>query len=100
MKNFNIEMSKQDALQQVTTYLLADVLSAFDILGLGLASLASFTGGVAAAVVLVLDWGGGEGVVFPLASVWPLLLLEPCWCWTLLLDDGPAPDVDMEQLIV
>jgi len=41
-------------LQQVT-YLLADVLSAFDILGLGLASLASFTGGVVAAAVLVED---------------------------------------------
>lgn len=82
-------------------YLLADVLSALDILGLGLASLASFTGGVAAGAVLVEDWGGGEGVEVPLASVWPLLLFEPCWCWTrLLLLDGPAPDVDMEQLMV
>lgn len=35
--------------------LLADVLSAFDILGLGLASLASFTGGVAVAAVLAED---------------------------------------------
>jgi hypothetical protein len=41
-------------LQQVT-YLLADVLSALDILGLGLASLASFTGGVAVAAGLVED---------------------------------------------
>lgn len=36
-------------------YLLAEVLSAFDILGLGLASLASLTGGVAVAAVFVED---------------------------------------------
>ena len=36
-------------------YLLAEVLSAFDIFGFGLASLASLTGGVAVVAGLVED---------------------------------------------
>ena len=73
-------------------YRFAEVLSAFDIFGFGLDSLASLTGGVELVDVLPDDCGGGEGVAVPLASP----LLEP-W-WTLLLD-GPAPEVDMEQLL-
>lgn len=69
--------------------LLAEVLKAFDILGLGFGSLASLTGVVAVAAGC---GGGGEGLVAPLASE----LLEPWWTRLLLL--GPAPDVDMEQL--
>ena len=70
-------------------YLFAEVLKAFDILGLGFVSLASLTGVVAVAAGC---GGGGEGLVAPLASE----LLEPWWTRLLLL--GPAPDVDMEQL--
>lgn len=73
-------------------YLFADVLSAFDILGLGFDSLASFTGGVEFVDVLADACGGGDGVAVPLVSP----LLEP-W-WTLLLE-GPAPEVDMEQFL-
>lgn len=69
--------------------LFAEVLKAFDILGLGFVSLASLTGVVAVAAGC---GGGGEGLVAPLASE----LLEPWWTRLLLL--GPAPDVDMEQL--
>lgn len=68
----------------MSTYRLADVLRALDILGLGLGSRASFT-----------TAGGGDW--FVLAAGWaesPLdvSVVEP---WLLLLADGPAPAVDM-----